>query len=63
MKKLITENGDYRVYAVVDTAGAVDGKTYLKFLTEYTGARVAEQHEKFIMFLNKDERKALKDLL
>lgn len=63
MKKLITQNADYKVYAEIDTSNAIDGKSYLKFLTEYDDAKVVEQHQKFIMFLSEDERKTLKDLL
>lgn len=63
MKKLITQNTSYKVYAEVDSVGTNDGKTYLKFLTEYDDAKVIEQHQKFIIFLTEDERRTLKEML
>jgi len=63
MKKLISENSGFKVYADVDKSGANDGKTYLKLLTEYDDAKAIEQQQKFIMFLTDNERKILKDML
>ena len=63
MKKLISQNGAYKVYAEIDKVSTNDGKSHLKFLTEYDDAKVVDQQQKFIMFLTEDERKTLKDLL
>lgn len=63
MKKLISQNSGFKIYAEVDKVGTTDGKSYLKFLTEYDDAKIVDQQQKFIMFLSEEERKTLKDLL
>lgn len=71
-KKLISDNGSYRVYAELhefngDLSNDVDLKTKmynLKFKTVWNGAEnPVEEHLKFEMFLNDEQLKKLKELL
>lgn len=63
MKKLISHNGAYKVYAEIDKVSTNDGKSYLKFSTVYEDAASDEPYQKFITFLSDDERKLLKDMM
>lgn len=63
MEKLITQNGGYKVYAQFNKVEKMDDIFALKFLTEWDDANNMEKQQKFIMFLNDEQRKVLKELL
>lgn len=63
MPDLISENGAYKVYAELAELKSLRGQFALRFLTEYLDSQNVDKQQKFIMFLNEDERKKLKDML
>lgn len=63
-KKLISDNGSYKVYAELCEMDNESNTNCLKFKTVYCDAKDPTYEEtKFEMFLNKDQLQRLKELL
>lgn len=64
MKKLVLQNGGYKVFAEVNEYLRSNGNVELKFTTQYDDAKNPEALQtRFRLILSPDQRKTLKELL